>query len=125
MRSPAPSLFLTVIKRITQRAISTLKSSSPYSSSVCLCLCDGSWQHVSWTLRKLTASFRWLAVDFCASLKVLQMRTRSEDDGPSSGITMADGLVVVVLREFKVCEDGLLARCEAVEALAETRPGIL
>lgn len=54
---------------------------------------------------------------------MVQMRTRSDVDGPSSGIAMAGE--AAVRREFNVCEDDLLASRDAVEALAETRPGML
>lgn len=51
------------------------------------------------------------------------MRVRREDEGPSSGIETAGE--AVALRELRFCDDDLLVSRDAVEALAEIRPGML
>ena len=107
--SPTPSLFLTLINRITHRATSTLKSSSCNSSCNLLLPLMGSEQHASCTFLKPTTSFRWLAVVLCASPKTLHICARRLEEGPSSGITTIgeDMRDAVNLREARVCAEDL------------------
>ena len=90
--SPTFSPFLIPSTRSTHRMTSSLNSFSSNSSSSSrfpfFASCT-SKQHRSCSFRRFVCSFLWVAVVFCASLKIWHICVRSELPGPSSGTSTA------------------------------------